>query len=265
MNLGRTTLNKVYFFSLLVFPSIYILLSYFFNSIQPLYSLKSVDPEYAYFMSGLNLSLLKFNLGHIDHPGSPLQYILAICFRCTYLFRTTELPYIEDVLLNSDSYLSIANFVVNSILSLMLVFIGFKCFKITNNIAYSLLLQTTPFITQITYDSLGRITPEPLMLIPISLLALYLFEFFFNKKKPDSTKEIFILGFISGLALSIKLTCIPLWIIPIVIIPGMRKKFIFIGIATLSFLTISIPVLIKIEQFWHWGKNLFLHSGDYGQ
>lgn len=53
-------------------------------------------------------------------------------------------------------------------------------------------------------------------------------------------------------------------IIPFLTINGWKKKLLFVVFTILLFLVISISVLLKIETFWDWIKNIFIHSGDYG-
>jgi hypothetical protein len=72
------------------------------------------------------------------------------------------------------------------------------------------------------------------------------------------------LAFFSAFGLSIKLTFLPLWIIPFIVIEGWKKKLTFVVSAILMFFIIAFPMTMQFEFFWGWVKNLFMHSGQYG-
>ena len=57
---------------LLIAPFAYFFLGSYVHQVIGLYSLRSADPEYIYFISGLSIADGKFMLGHIDNPGTPL-------------------------------------------------------------------------------------------------------------------------------------------------------------------------------------------------
>ena len=65
---------------LLIAPFAYFFLGSYIHQVIGLYSLRSADPEYIYFISGLSIADGKFMLGHIDNPGTPLQYLTALVF-----------------------------------------------------------------------------------------------------------------------------------------------------------------------------------------
>ena len=59
-------------------------------------SILSIDPDYVYFSNGLGVALGSFDTGNVFHPGSPLQYFVAIIFRIVYFLRSPEISFIED-------------------------------------------------------------------------------------------------------------------------------------------------------------------------
>ena len=73
-------------FSIAIIPLLVVawgIFTYLF--FDPFYS-KSSDPEFPYLINGLNCAILKFNyIGHIDHPGTPLQIFNGLVIRMTHL------------------------------------------------------------------------------------------------------------------------------------------------------------------------------------
>lgn len=249
---------------LILIPTLYLILGFYFNDIIGLFSLRNVDPEYIYLTNGLYMSLGHLNVPHIDNPGTPLQVLVAIVCKLVYLFRSHEIPYIEDVLANSDLYLNMVNHVVISLVSVMLFVTGMIITRITSFTLYGLLAQTAPFFSSLTYDIVGRLTPELLLPIPVLLLMIIILKVAKSDEKRFDFKTILIFGIISGFGLSIKLSYFPLLIIPFLIITNLKDKLKFIGLAVISLFVFAAPILFDLVFFFTWIKNLFIHSGSYG-
>lgn len=258
------TFKKFQILLLFLFPALYLLTGSYFRTLLGDLSLRSVDPDYVYFSNGLGVAIGSFDTGNIFHPGSPLQYFTAIIFRLTYLLRSPEVTFLEDVFTNPDLYQSVVSFCVIGLLTLFIFISGVFVFRITNSILTGLLIQTTPFLPIIWYDLIGRNTQEVFLAFSVLALSIIIIKYYTENKPIDSLPKIFLLAMIIAFGLSTKLTFIPLIIIPLFIIERWKNRFIFLMITLALFLLISLSVLLKIEVFWGWVKNLFLHSGDYG-
>lgn len=249
---------------LFLFPAFYLFTGAYFRTLLGDLSLRSIDPDYVYFSNGLGVSLGHFDTGNIFHPGSPLQYFVAIVFRLTYLLRSPEITYLEDVFTHPDLYLSVVSFTIIGLITLSLYSAGVFIFKITQSVLYGLLVQTATFLPIIWYDLIGRVTPEVFLSFAALAFIVIIIHFYWQDKPVSSYYSVLLFAFIIAFGLSIKVTFLPLAIIPFSIIKGWKKKIIFLLLTAIIFLAISISVLLKIEVFWNWIKNIFIHSGDYG-
>ncbi len=251
--------------SLIIYPLFYLFAGFYFNSLIGGLSLISVDPDYVYFISGLTISEGYFKPGHIDHPGSPLQYLIAIVLRITYLFRkNTGVPYMDDVLGNPDIYISVVNLTLTVIIAVSVFWAGMYVFSKTKSFVYGLIIQTVPFVPFALYETIGRIVPELLFPLPLLTLSSFLIVKITSHNKKYSRNEILLLSIIMAFALSVKLTMISLFVIPLLTLKPWRKKLTFAGFSLLFFLIFSLPATLQIERFWEWITNLFMHSGRYG-
>jgi len=257
-------INKYSIFFILLFPLFYYFTGIYFRLILEDPSLRSIDPDYVYFMSGLNISEGYFKVKHIDHPGSPLQYLMAIVFRTIWLFRKNPAGFTEDILSYSDLYLAIVNLTITAIIAVSLFVAGKYVYKKSGSVFYGMLIQTLPFISVILYEIIGRIIPELLMPLPMLALSTFLIGYISDKKEKFSNTDLLLLALIMAFGLSLKLTLISLWIIPLIIVRSLWKKFFVLVTGILFFLMISIPVTLQLERFWQWTKDLFWHSGQYG-
>ncbi len=261
MNYSR--LNRSTKIFLFVFPFFYLAVGFYFRQVLGNPSLRSMDPDFVYFMSGLTLSDGSLKVGHIDHPGTPLQLLIALIFKITYLFRGDAHNYIEDVFLHPDLYLSIVNLVITSLTAGLLLYAGHMIYKTTRSVFYALLFQTAPFLPMIWYDLIGRVTPELLLPFPVILLTLLVVKNYFAKDE-TTNRDLFLFALVSAFGLSIKLTFLPFLLIPFIIINSWKKRILFSGASLIGFFIFAFPVTLQIERFWGWTKNLFLHSGQYG-
>lgn len=254
---------KKYF--LLIIPLAYIFLGSYIQQIAGFYSLRGADPECIYFISGLSIANGKLMLGHIDNPGTPLQYLAALVFRLVYFLRSHRVTFNHDVLSNFDMYLHVLNLVLTTVVAAFMYFFGRIFYRISNNLTYTVLLQLSPLFTSIIFLNIGRIVPENLLPIPVMLLSILLLQPLFTSENNRSHNNYLWFGLISAFGLSIKLTYFPLWIIPLIVLATWKERIKYSLIAIGSFFVMALPVTLQINAFWGWIKSLFLHSGQYGK
>ena len=184
-------------------------------------------------------------------------------FKLTYFFRNPVVPYLEDVFLHPDMYLSVVSLFLAASTAGLIFYAGFKVFQTTKSVFYAVLVQTAPFLPVIWFDLIGRVAPELVMPFPVILLTVLLIEIYFRKEE-YTWKSVLLLAFFSAFGLSIKLTFLPLWFLPFIVIEGWKKKLGFVLSAFLMFFIIAFPMTLQFGYFWGWVKNLFMHSGNYG-
>ena len=248
---------------LLILPLLYILAAAYFRTLLGNLSLRSSDPEYIYFMSGLNLSEGTLKLAHIDNPGTPLPVLVALVFRIPWLFRGLPKPYVEDVFLNPDLYLSVTSLFMAALTAGLLWYAGKKTLQYTNSVFYALLVQTAPFLPVIWYDLIGRVAPELMMPFPLVLMTVLLIKVYYQEKPVDNT-QLFLFALLSAFGLSIKLTFLPIWLIPFLFIEGWKRKGYYLGLSLLRFVIIAFTMTLRLTVFWGGIKDWFMHPGQYG-
>lgn len=247
---------------LYIFPLVYLILGFYFRQIFGDLSLRSTDPDYIYFISGMCVSTGQFDQANIDHPGSALQLVLGLVFRLIYLIRGKSLPFFEDAMIHSDLYLSVGNLMITVILALALLWAGISVYKITKNYVYAVIIQTGPFLIEVWYEIIGRIYPELFILIPLLILQVQILKLLYQDNQM-STKDILIFSFAIAMGMAVKMTFLPFAIIPLLLLRSAKAKLQFLFSAILFFLIIALPVTFQLEKFWNWMKGIFIHSGMY--
>jgi len=260
----KNMLDRHYHILFIAIPVLYFIIGAYFRYILGDLSIRSLDPDYVYFITGLEISNGHFNVTHIDHPGTPLQLLMGLVYRITYLFRPGNNSFLEDVFANPDLYMAVSNMAITGITTALLFYAGIKTFKKTKSVGYGLLIQCTPFLPVIWFDIIGRIYPELMLPIPILLLELLLVEILFGNDEISTNRNVWLLSAISALGLSVKLTFIPIWFIPLIILKDWKARLRFLLITLILFLLFSIPVIFQLNKFTGWIKAIFVHSGQYG-
>lgn len=248
---------------IVIFPLIYLFLGLYFRQIFGDLSLRSTDPEYIHFLSGMCISTGQFSQANIDHPGSALQVLLAIVFRLVYLFRGKTYPFFEDAMINSDMYLAVGNLIITLLLAATLLWAGYKTLKITKNIVYALVIQSSPLLINVWCEIFGRIYPELLFVIPVVILQVQLLKEIYRKNDESSISDMFTYSFAIAFGMSLKMTFLPFVFLPLIILNPIKRKMQFVGVSSLMFLLIALPVALQLERFWNWMKGIFIHSGGY--
>jgi len=255
--------RKTYYkYLIYLFPALYLILGFYFRQVFGDLSLRSNDPEYIHFISGLCVSTGKFAQANIDQPASPLHLLLAIVFRIVYFFREHNLPYFEDVIRNSDLYLSVANLVITAIIAGVMLWVGKAVEKITKNILYAVVIQTSPLIINVWYEIIGRIYVELLFVLPIFILQALLFREIYKQQEINNSKT-FYYGFAVALGMSLKMTFFPFLVLPLFLIKDFRNKLKYLLYTAISFCFLALPVVFQFNKFIHWMMDLFLHNGIY--
>ncbi len=244
-------------------PLLYLITGVYFRQLLGNLSLRNMDPDFVYYISGLTISDGMLKVGHIDHPGTPLQLLLAGIFRLIFLFRGNKESFIEDVFMYPNLYISISSTVIIALTAGMLFYAGRFVYRQTRSVSYSLLIQTIPILPVIWYDLIARITTEILMPFPITFITLLAIQVLYEKE-PVSPKKVWLFAVVCAAGLSLKITLFPLLIIPLFLIDTWKKRILFTGLSIAGFFLFALPVTLQIERFWGWIKNLFLHSGRYG-
>jgi hypothetical protein len=224
------------------------------------------DPEYLYLLNSLALTESK-QTGTTGNPGTTLQIMGAATMKITHALDFSEKDSLEfAVLKKPEFYLTVINVVLVTFNTILLFTIGLAAFALTKNIWLSLLLQLSPFLSNtLIINGLPRVSPEPLLLFTGLLFALILIKMAFSKNLSKSAHwYMIILALVSGFGVATKLTFIPLLIIPLFVLPGLRNKIGFLFLTALSFVLWTWPIIPQYKILSIWYYKILTHTGQYG-
>lgn len=255
--------------ALLVFPAVvgvtgivYILL------ISPIYKgglFYDYDPVYVYLLNGL--SILDGNApDHIDHPGTPLQVLVAMVVLVKWLFTGINPDMVVDAIDNPEAYISIISSVLLSLNVWATYFFGKKVRDASGSILSALICQTAPLIFFITVVRVVYLAPEALLVFSSMVLLGLLAPVFFSfdkKQNPIAEVSPALVGIVCGLGLAVKVTFLPMLFLLFLL--GSRKRVLMGAFYTaLGFLFFVSPALSHADKFYAWIIQIIMGSGMYG-
>lgn len=255
------------YFNVLIFlilPVMYLLnITIFHYSFGPFY-LNRVDPEYFYMYNGVVLGAGNLSIQYFAHPGTPLHYLITFSSRITDLFQPGD--YMQSFVDDPEKYIHSANLLINVLISLVLLFSGIRVYRYTKSVLAGFLIQIVPFGNMELFSLSGRVFPEALLIIPFLLTSVLVIRYVFRDDREDGAfnYEVFF-GIIIGFGIALKLTFIPVALIPLILMKRTLKRKVFFLLYTLLFFMIfAYPVVFNGNVFWNWISGIFSHSGKYG-
>ncbi|MEO6695787.1 MAG: hypothetical protein ABIY50_10050 [Ignavibacteria bacterium] len=253
---------------LLIIPVLFFFSGNLLKDGQGPYYLNFYDPSYVYLINSLNLAQLNgYGVGHFDHPGATVQVLGAGMIYALHLINNNGKDIVRDVLERPEDYLKVINRLFGILNTVMLFLLGCIAFRFTGNLLYSILIQFTPFTSMEIFYGYIIVTPDNfLIVVSFCLIAVLIYYVYcVNDLQPTPNSVIFSFAFVTALGMATKLNYLPMAVIPLLIIKGVKRKLIFLGLSIMLFHIFILPALSNYVQFTEWITSLIIYSGHYGQ
>lgn len=243
--------------------SLAILALFFIKDLGPAY-LSCFDPAYNYLLNGLNLAAGQMEIGHTDHPGTPVQIFSAIILHIVYIFKNDD-SIMASVLNHPETYLKAISYSLIILHAIALFFIGNKVYKRTNSINQAVFLQLSTLISLTATFSIPGLGTESFLGILGILLLIVLFDYSFSENPKNQNIYVFQFSIIVSFLITTKVSALPLLIIPLIIIKSWLNKLKYTGLSIVFTAIILIPIYTKLSHFADFIGVMFTHQGSYGQ
>jgi len=222
------------------------------------------DPQYIYLMNALCICDGQ-NVGHVDNPGTTLMQIGAGTIGIMhYISGSKNETLVGHVFTHPDSFIEYIRIVILVLNTVLLFFLGWIGFKKSGSIWVALLLQVSTFLSAFVLEiTMASVSPEPLLFFMTGIYVILVFWFYHEENK-GLWKYVILFALITGAGLATKATFLPLFILPLFIIPSAKKKlFYLLGIIP-SFVLFTIPAIPEYDRMFFWFRDMIGHSGIYG-
>ncbi|MFH0894250.1 MAG: hypothetical protein V2A54_07430 [Bacteroidota bacterium] len=221
------------------------------------------DPGYAYLFNGLNFATFHRYIGHIDHPGTPLQLFCAFIIRIQYLFcGSGGLP--EHVMSNPESYLRTISFSLTLISTLIAYYTGRVIFIKSRNFSIAMLFQASVLFSAGAILYIPIIACETIIISTFSLLLLLCFLYTYH---PESLRKWLYpigFGFLVALIITTKFSTAPFFVIPLFLLKTWKERLLFVTMCILFIAAILIPVMPLLANHFDFIFRIATHTGKYG-
>ena len=221
------------------------------------------DPTYNYLLNGLNLANLNIIIGHTDHPGTPLQILVAIVIRITYLFRDNN-TLVDDVLLNSELYLRNVSITLISINTVALFLAGCINYRIFKNLPGAIFIQLSVFFSKAAMFFLSVVLIEPMLVFTELVMIIFIFQYLYETDEKRLNRYCILFAIVSGFGLANKVVFFPVVLIPFLLLKGFKARAKFALISGAAFFIFIIPAISRFKYFLLWIKRLLIFTGKYG-
>jgi hypothetical protein len=219
------------------------------------------DPVYAYLMNGLTFALGSNDIGHTDHPGTPLQLFCALIIRLVGLLRGTN-DLTTDVLTHPESYIRIIALSLIIINCILIWILGLFAYKNLKNKNLAIGVQLLPLLSFEMIKFLPIVACESV--VTLSSIAIVACLILYDKTKGGNTWLFIFIVLFSALSVSTKVSSIAILIVPFFFFEKFKTK---IGYLLLTFLFIFLfisPAIDKMGNFVGFIKGIATHTGSYG-
>lgn len=270
MKIKKPTFHQIL---LLIIPAIMTIVGIsFLLQISPIYAGASgydQDPAYVYLFSGLTI-LDGQSPYHIDHPGTPLQVLVAIVIFINWVFLWLVGGVNEDVigavLSQPELYMVTICIVLLVLNASALYYLGRRVFQSIHDIRMALVFQTAPFLFWIVAPRVVYLSPEALLIYASVLLLGLLVPTIFasgDSEKSTADSTITLAGIVCGFGVAVKITFIPM--LGLLFLLGERIR-IFHGFkfAVITFMICMLPILSGLGRMVDRFYFFAIHSGKYG-
>ncbi|HEX6951113.1 MAG TPA: hypothetical protein VF127_16045 [Nitrospira sp.] len=240
----------------------YLLSSVMLEEKGPYWLAENSDPEYAYLLNALNV-LEGRPPEHVDHPGTTLQMLgAAVIGLLTMGHSASDLK--DLVLEDPEFYLSAINRTMRFLILVSQIAVGAMCLALTQNILLAWLIQFPVVSSAYVLEALGRVAPEPLLLLTGIGLSAALLMMLLRRTTLSESRWSVMLACICGFGVATKLTFIPVLGLALVMLTGLRSRLTFLIWTGIFLLLFTAPIIPRYSALLDWTTNLVMRSGHYG-
>jgi len=228
----------------------------------PLWLGSNSDPSYAYLFNSLLLTEHHVPT-LVEHPGTVCQVLGAKVLTCVHRFRRPG-RLVDDVLRDPEFYLNFMNTTLLLLYAAALAASGYLVWRSCGSWLAAAMYQLAPWASFTCLLHLCFLEPEPLLLTTSTVFGALVVMYVTRPNSAFANRFALPLGAVAALALGSKITALPLVIIGLVLLPGVRSRLVFLSIVAGGSFLVTLPILSKYIAVYDWFRANATHVGDYG-
>lgn len=203
---------------------------------------QKADPEYQYLFAALSMARLD-RVYYSDHPGSTVQMLGALSLRAAHLFSDQPL-FLHDVLSHPERYLDVFNAGLILFGLLMLLLAAWLTWHITEELRSGVIVLLTPLFCFYHFTfALSQVRSESVLFSAALLLGLCVLATDSPLRRSHPQVLAVLSALVVGFGAATKLAFAPLGLFPLLVLPRVRARVLYLCAAPLAFLLWLGPAL----------------------
>ena len=229
----------------------------------PFWLWSNLDPDYFYLFDSLNIINGNWPQ-HIAHPGTTVQMIGALVIKFMQPFSSTN-EINNLVLTNPEHYLIHINHTLICIMAFVMWAAGWAALIVFGNLTGAILLQLGPFLSQLIFKHLTHVSPEPLLVCTMFMLAtVMLLAVRPHEMDRRPFRYVFAFALVAGFGLATKITSAGLYLMPLFLI-ARPKLLILYAIATVcATILFTLPAAGSYGSIFDWLVKITVAGDHFG-
>jgi len=221
------------------------------------------DPDYAYYLSSVSLAEFR-TPGYPDHPGMAVKYLAALTMRAAHMLAG-EGGFANDALVRPEFYVKRISEVFIIVACGLLFIAGRQLYRVFDSVLLGMLGQSACLLVfgQLQY-SLCKMNAEA-VLFSLSLGMASLSVCILYQQQVGVRVYAVLFGIVSALGLFTKLNFLPVVLLPVLLLRGIRTRLVygmaFAAASLLPALTLGADRVVFFGQL----RRYFISTGVHAQ
>jgi hypothetical protein len=266
----RKKTSRAALLPLLALPAVLLSFHMFFTvTVDDGRFLINTDPDYAYLLSAIDLSRLgKSRM--VMHPGTTVQWLSHWVMKARFLVAETDaVDFATSVLKHPQDYLNLLHHAFSMVNIGLLWLLGLFVYRGTRRLRLALLFQSLPCLfAPLAISGFRKVSSDIVLLSACLVLAWILLKAVHHRPDEEKIIERFslaiALGLVLGFGMATKITFAVMALIPLVLIPSLLGKALFLLVTGAVFWLFTLPIFPSIHFFGNFLLRIVTHRGIYG-
>ncbi len=259
--------NRFLYLIFLVIPLLLLSIHlYFTGTVDDHQNAISIDPDYAYLISAIDISRLSRSR-MVLHPGTTFQMMSHAVMRCAHRWSDHfAVDFKTSVLKRPVFYLNVLQHTFSGLNILLVFLLGIFTYHISGKIVMGLLIQSTPLLSfwPIIFG-FRKVTTDAVLVSVCLITVLVLVKVLHSElDRKGIYKYAAVLGLVSGFGLATKVPFLVLLVIPLVILPSLIPRLVYILTTVAGAVVFTLPILPMYSKMYKFLYGISTHMGIYG-
>ncbi len=229
----------------------------------PFWQWNLLDPSYFYLFDALNL-VNGDPPGHVAHPGVPVYTLGYLSLKLLHLGADAG-SITDAVLADPEAYLRLVSNLIIVLNAVGLWLLGWAALSGFGNWSAALAVQAAPFMSSLVVKHGFLPKPEGMLVFAVCVfLAVTVTALRPGRLEGGATALAVLFGIAAGFGVAIKITAVPIYVLPLVLLANWRAIGVYAVAAALSFVVFTLPAIGVYQEFAGWVGGVVLGSGAHG-